>query len=87
MAKFSKSFDRIESQSRAWASVTPTDGAGDQFTITPKGLFIGGAGNIALRGEDSVEVTFAVTAGQFLPLCPVRVLSTGTTATGIIALF
>lgn len=85
MPAFSKSYDRIESQARAWATVTPSDSA--SLTTVPKGLYIGGAGNIALRGEDGTDVTFAVLAGAFLPLCPVRVLATGTTATGIVALY
>lgn len=85
MPAYSKSFDRIESQARTWGAVTPSDST--VFSPTPKGLYIGGAGNIALRGEDGVDVTFAVLAGVFLPLCPVRVLSTGTTATSIVALY
>ncbi len=85
MAAFSKSFDRIESQARVWASVTPSDSA--TFSPLPKGIYVGGAGNIALTGEDGTSVTFAVVAGAFLPLCPSKVLSTGTTATGIIALY
>lgn len=83
--KFSKSFDRVESQARTWAAVTTSDST--VYDPTPKGLFIGGAGNIALMGDDGVSVTFAVTAGQFLPLCPTRILATGTTATGIVALY
>lgn len=52
-----------------------------------KGLFIGGAGNVKVRMADGVDVTFTgVAAGTLLPIQVVRVWSTGTTATNIVAL-
>lgn len=50
------------------------------------GLFIGGAGNVAVEGKDGVDVTFTgCVAGQILPIRVNKVLETGTTATNITA--
>lgn len=78
-------FDPAAAPSTRWASVTPSDTV--NFTEPPRGIYIGGAGNISLVGQDNVAVTFAVSAGMLLPFCPNRVNSTGTTATLIKALY
>lgn len=77
--------DSISAQANSWAAVTPSDST--DLTNVPKALYIGGAGNIVITGKDSVDATFAVTAGQVLPCRARRVKSTDTTATGIIALY
>lgn len=71
---------------RKLVAVTPGDA-----TVLPddvRGLYIGGGGNIAIRAaDDTTAVTLTgVLAGTFLPIAAVRVLSTGTTATSIVAL-
>jgi hypothetical protein len=49
-------------------------------------LYIGGAGNIRVLTAGGDDVTFnGVVAGTFLPVQVVRVFSTGTTATNIVA--
>lgn len=67
-------------------AVTPSDVA----VLAPtRAIWVGGAGNIAVlpAGQDSVAVTITgVAAGTLLPIRVVQVLSTGTTATGIVAL-
>lgn len=77
---------------------TDTSTATFVFTITPhdtneltafvRGLYVGGAGDVALVCEDnSTSVTFVgVPAGAILPVRAKRVLSTGTTATNLIGL-
>ena len=77
--------ERISDQADSWAVVTPND-AVELFPI-PKAIRVNGAGDLALRGRDGVAVTFAVAAGETLPLRPKVVLATGTTATGIVALY
>lgn len=71
---------------RVWVTVTPSD-----TTNLPsgcRGLWIGGAGNVALVGEDGVVVTFSgIAAATVLPLGPKRVNATNTTATPIVALY
>jgi hypothetical protein len=86
-APYSVTFDTVSSPARQWQAVTPADGATAQFPITPKSIYVGGAGNIVLRDAIGTNVTFTVVAGSFLPLCATRVQATGTNATGIVALF
>lgn len=53
-----------------------------------RGLFVGGAGAVTVRMANGANVTFAaVPAGCVLPICCDRVLSTGTDATSIVALY
>ncbi len=74
----------------AGAMVTPSNTLDGPFPMadTPlelfEGLFIGGAGNVAVVQQNDVVVTFnSVPAGTVLPVKGRRVNSTGTTATGI----
>ncbi len=65
-----------------WTSVTPSDS-----TITNyRAVWINNAGNLAVRDANGNDETFTVTAGTLLPIQPIRILSTGTTATGILGL-
>lgn len=52
------------------------------------GLWIGGTGNVAVKpaGQDDAVSFLAVPAGNFLPVVVSMVLSTGTSATGIVGL-
>lgn len=63
----------------------------DSTTFSPAaiGLWVGGAGDVAVRMYGSqTNVTFAaVPAGTTLPIQVDRVLSTGTTATSIVRLW
>ena len=74
-------------ESPAWsaASVTPADG-----TDLPK-LFAKitavTAGTIVVIASGGGQVTMAIAAGGLLPVFVDRVLATGTTATGIVALY
>ena len=66
-------------------SVTPTDN--DQNRVS-KALYIGGAGDIAIRMVEGADVTFVgVPAGTVLPIQALQIKATGTTATSIIALY
>lgn len=48
-------------------------------------LYVGGLGNLAVQGEDGVDVTFtAVPVGTILPIRTRRVYAIGTTATNIV---
>lgn len=69
-------------------AVTPHDST-DLAEGPCRALYIGGAGNIVLvRPQDGVAVTFSgVLAGTFLPCYALRVNSTNTTATNIVALY
>ncbi len=67
-----------------FVAVTPSDTAKISKTA---GLWIGGAGSVAVLGVNSASVTFTnVAAGTLLPIAVTQVLATGTTATNIVAL-
>lgn len=67
-------------------AVTPSDT--DTFS-RPVNLYIGGSGNIAIKPGNGVapNLTIAVLAGTVLPVTALAVLATGTTATGIVAIY
>jgi hypothetical protein len=55
----------------------------------PRGIYVGGLGDLNVQfGNLGTSVLFsAVPAGTVLPIQPTRVMSTSTTATGIVALY
>lgn len=75
--------------SPAWtaAAVTPADA--DLPTLPTKGLYVGGAGNVAVvMAGGGAAVTFSgVSAGTVLAIRVDRVNATNTTATAIVALY
>ena len=53
-----------------------------------RALYIGGSGDVAVTMAGGGNVTFsALAAGTILPIRVTKVLSTGTTATNIVALY
>jgi len=67
------------------AAVTPSDS-----TIIPyfRALYVGGAGDVAVMFANGTTATHVgVAAGSTLPVQGTKVLSTGTTATNIVAWF
>lgn len=70
------------------AAVTPTDTAATRFSAT-RGLWVGGAGNVTaiMAGDEQSALFVGVPAGTVLPIRCIRVASTGTTATSIVALY
>lgn len=67
-----------------FATVTPSDTSPINATL---GLYINVGGNIVVTGANGVAVTLAVKDGQYLSGAFVLVKATGTTATGITALY
>lgn len=67
-------------------AVTP-DSDNDLARAPTRGIWVGGAGNLAVVTSDNQTVTFSgVAAGTLLPIAVVRVLATST-ATAIVALY
>lgn len=67
-------------------AVTPSDST--NLTQQARALFIGTGGNVVLDTPTETTVTFKnVMSGQILPVAAVRVRSTNTTATDIVALY
>jgi len=66
-------------------AVTPSDAT--DLTYVSRGLYVGGAGNVAVVMVSGAAVTFTnILAGTILPIRLSRIKSTGTTATNLIAL-
>lgn len=72
----------------ATGSVTVTPSDTTAFDPPGRALWVGGAGNVAVRmaGDESTPTIVGVAAGTMLSICVDKVLSTGTTATSIILL-
>ena len=78
--------DGIDAPANAAAAVTPSDSA--DLTYTTRSLYIGVSGDVVvrMRGQTST-VTFKGVPVGILPIRADRVLSTGTAATNIVALW
>lgn len=51
-------------------------------------IYVGGAGNVTVKGQTGVAVTFvAPPVGSFLPIRATHVMATGTTATNLVAIW
>lgn len=84
--RFASNADAAFTPARSLAAITPSDGA--DLPVFAKAIYVGGAGNIVLRAIDDAGNTTltGVTAGAIIPVRARRVLATGTTATGLVAL-
>jgi hypothetical protein len=72
------------SQGRA---ITPSDSSANNFYPT-RGVWVGGAGTVVAAMVDGGTATFVgVPAGTLLPIQVVRINSTSTTATSMLALY
>ena len=68
-----------------WVAITPHDST--NLTYYPRGVYVGGAGNVAAVDWDGTAVTFVgVQAGTILPIRPRRINSTNTTATSLVGI-
>ena len=84
--EFKNMIDTESGPSRQPYPIVPHDG--NELAAIPKGIYVGGAGDITLRGvESNVDVVLkAVPAGTLLPVRARYVRATGTTATFLVAL-
>lgn len=71
---------------KQWRAVTTSDTV--NLPAGCRGIYVGGAGNVVLVGDDNVAVTFtAPPVGTFIPCGAKRVNATNTTATLLVALY
>jgi hypothetical protein len=76
----------LTSPANGGVAVTPSDSA--DLTDTTRALYVGGDGNVSVIMRGGQTVTFTgMKAGVIYPLRVNRVRATGTTATGIVALY
>lgn len=83
--KFANNQSSLDSTGEYHFAITPNDGA--DLAITPRAIYCGVAGNLVLRDKLGTDCTYAVSAGQYVMFRAARVLSTGTTATGLIGIY
>lgn len=68
------------------APVTPSDAT--TYPTPFSALFIGGAGSVTVTSPKGADATFAgLVAGQRLEVAGIKVKSTGTSATNLVAIF
>lgn len=68
-----------------WVAITPSDTVSPNYAS--RGLYVGGAGTVALVSQNGSVLTVTVGANTFLrDIIFVRVNATGTSATGLVAL-
>ena len=87
---FSSNSTGLDSPGRNAVAVTPNDST--DLTVQPRGIYVGGAGDVVvqmLNASNAIaDVTFVgVAAGSLLPIRPTRVKATSTTATNIVAVW
>ena len=87
MTVYNQFDDRTELASPAARAVAVTPSDGTALTLVSRGIYVGSAGNLAVTMKaGGNDVTFVgVAAGSLLPLRVTHVLSTGTTASDIVA--
>jgi len=72
---------------RKFAAIVPSNSV-DNIALGCNAVYVGGAGNISMVGQDGVAVVFtAAPVGAVLRCGPVRVNATLTTATLLLALY
>ncbi|MCB2128040.1 MAG: hypothetical protein KDE03_02905 [Rhodobacteraceae bacterium] len=86
MDKFSDYPTSLTAPARDALAVTPNDAT--DLSILPRALFVGQTGNVSARLAGGGTVVFQnVQAGSLLPVRALGINATGTTATGIVALW
>ena len=68
-----------------WLAVAPSNT--QVLSVYPRAIAVEVAGNIVAEDADGNIGTFVFTAGEIKAIRPVRIRATGTTATGILALY
>lgn len=76
--------DAVSAPALGAVEVTPSDAT--DLSPTARALYVGGAGTLEVIMQSGDTVTFTNAEGV-LPIRVKRVLATGTTATGIVALY
>lgn len=86
MDKFSDYPTSLTAPARDAVAVVPSDTT--DLTVLPRALYVGQTGDVTARLAGGQTVLFkAAQAGSVLPVRAARVMATGTTATGIVALW
>lgn len=71
-----------------WLAITPHDT--NALSVKPRAITQdanGAAGNVTMKDADGTSLVLPIVPGQIIPVCPNIVMSTGTTATNLYALY
>ena len=80
----SNPFDAIYGSTRG-VDITPSDTGNIQLT---RGIYVGTSGNLAVLNDDGTTIIYKNVAGGYqFGVHTTRVLSTGTTATDLVAMY
>ena len=83
---FKSFYTNLESPAEHMFEVTPNDST--ELANATRAVYVGGAGDLKIKAVGGETVTLVgVAAGSLLPLRVVQILSTGTTATSIVAMY
>lgn len=86
MDKFSDYPTSLTAPARDAAAVVPSDTV--DLPFLPRAIYVGQTGTVVLRMANGGSVTFTnAQAGSFLPVRAAGIAATGTTATGLVALW
>lgn len=84
--QYNEGTDQPFHPAKQFAAVTPH--ASTNFASLPIGIYVGVGGSVVCVNRDESTVTFVnVPAGTLLPIRPIRINATGTTASSMVALF
>lgn len=84
---FQNRADSVSAPATRALAITPSDSA--PLADTPKALYVGTGGTLTMQGAaDTADSVWSnVASGSVIPFRPRFVRATGTTATGILALY
>ncbi len=86
MDKFSDYPTTLTAPARDAAAVVPNDIT--DLTVLPRAIYVGQSGAVSVRMSGGQTVIFTnAQSGSFLPIRALGINATGTTATGLIALW
>ncbi|MBB5411914.1 hypothetical protein HDG34_005880 [Paraburkholderia sp. HC6.4b] len=83
--QFSNLRPMLDSPARNFFLIEPSDS--EQLPERPRAIRVGIAGDVAVIGDHGVEVLFEnCYAGEVLPIRPIQIKASGTTASNLVAL-
>lgn len=82
---FEKHSTGLDSPGEEHFDITPSDTV--DMEIRPRSIYIGVGGSLTLRSKKGVDVTYQPGDDSYILFKAVRVMATGTTATGLIGVY
>lgn len=73
--------------SRDYVAITPSDSTNIRTNMLTRGIYVGTSGALVAVRDGGETVSFVGVAGTVIPIRCVRVNSTGTAASNLVALF